>query len=171
MCYVIELCVIAKLPALITLVVLGVNGEHSPYLAITCDQVFSRRDREVWLLHDEAVFFHPPVCAVEFPLCWGDTTCSLQSLIPVQPHSPRARIETPQAPRLCTRAGVCTGITQRRDVHWRPQVLELHLVLTSSVSRLSQGSGHHQQSHRKECAAHQALRSTRGFYGLRTIAA
>src|SRR5436309_81044 len=103
--HIIELCAVAELPTLITVLILGINGQHSRYLAVTCDQVFSGRDREVWLLHDQAVFLYPPVCAVEFPLCWSDPTTSLQSLVAVQFHSPRPRVQTPQTPRLRKAAG------------------------------------------------------------------
>ncbi len=146
---------IVKLPVLSTILVCGMNGQHAHHLAVTCDDVFAGGDREIWRLHDQAVFFQPPICAVEFPLCRGDSTRGLQLLIVDQPHPPRTRVKTPQTPQLCATPGGRTRITQRSDkLRWN--ALELRL----SISRRQRGQ--HEQSHRQECAAHQSLRSAVG---------
>ncbi len=151
-CHVVERRAFIELPAPITILVGGMNGQHSRHLAVTRDQVFAGRERKGRLLHDQAVFLQPPVRAVEFPARRGDATCILQRFIAVQLDAPRTRVQRPQTPRLRAAPGGRTWITQRRD-ELRRYALELRLtsakwvrtpiVLSSEIiSRLSFQDGY-----------------------------
>lgn len=59
---------VGKFPPLVALFILGVNGQHRNDIAVTRDQVLPSRQRKRRLLHDQAVFFQPPIRSVEFPL-------------------------------------------------------------------------------------------------------
>ena len=93
--HVVEIRAVVELPTPVTVLVSGMNGQHARDLAVTCDYVFAGGEWEVWRLHNQAVFFQPPVGTVKFPLCRSYPACGYQFLIAAQPHSARARIYRP----------------------------------------------------------------------------
>src|SRR5579863_3870030 len=52
---------VGEYPALIAVLVLGLNWQHGRHLAVARDDVSPRRQRKGGLLHDQAVFLKPPV--------------------------------------------------------------------------------------------------------------
>ena len=65
---IVEVRAVGEFPLLIAVFVLGVNCQHGRHLAVTRDEIFPSSQRKGRLLHDEAVFFQPPIRSVEFPL-------------------------------------------------------------------------------------------------------
>ena len=114
------------------------DGQYRGHLAVARDQVLSGSKRERRLLHDEAVLLQPPVPTVEPPVGRRDPTHLDQPLIAGQGHTPGARIDTPQPPRLCIVPGFRRWITQRRDVLWGNR-RELRLVSAGTVNRRCEG--------------------------------
>src|SRR5262245_36573389 len=88
---------VGEFPPLIAVFVLGVNCQHSRHFAVTRDEIFPSSQRKGRLLHDEAVFFQPPIRSVEFPLRRRHAG-RLQLRVVVQLASARARILVPEAP-------------------------------------------------------------------------
>ncbi len=94
--HIIEIRAVFEFPTRTPILVHRMNGQHCHHLAVARDYIFASRDREIRVLHNQAVLLQPPVGAVESPECRSDSTRSLQLLIVVEPHSPWARIYTPQ---------------------------------------------------------------------------
>src|SRR5437867_2279578 len=88
---------VGEFPPLIAVFVLGVNCQHGRHLAVTRGEIFPSRQRKGRLLHDQAVFFQPPIRSVEFPLRRRHAG-RLQLRVVVQLASARARILVPEAP-------------------------------------------------------------------------
>src|SRR2546428_5881396 len=59
---------VGEFPPLIAVFVLGVNCQPARHLAVAPDEIFPSWQRKGRLLHDQAVFFQPPIRSVEFPL-------------------------------------------------------------------------------------------------------
>src|SRR5882724_9662036 len=106
---------VVEFPMLDAVIAFGMNCQNGRYLAAARDNVSARRNRELRLLHDQAMLFQPPVRAVEFPPCRRDTTFSLQGLVAAEPYAPRTRILGPQTPRFRSGPGGRAGITQGCD--------------------------------------------------------
>src|SRR5882724_7857601 len=106
---------VVELPMLDTVIAFGMHRQNGCYLAAARDNVSARRNRELRLLHDQAMLLQPPVRTVEFPLRRRDTAFSLQCLVAAEPYAPRARILGPQTPRFRPGPGGRAGITQGCD--------------------------------------------------------
>ena len=105
---------VGKFPALVAVFVFGMDREHRGHFAIAGDEVFAGGEREDGILHDEAVFFEPPVRGVELPLGRCDAG-GLQAGVFVETAGARAGVLLPEAPRLGAGAGLGRGFSQRGD--------------------------------------------------------
>src|SRR4029434_25635 len=93
---------------------LGRKSQNGTYLAPARNNVSTRGNRELRLLHDQPMLLQPPVRTVEFPLGRRDT--AFQCLVAAEPYAPRTRILAPQTPRFCPDSGGRTWITQCCDI-------------------------------------------------------
>ena len=76
--HIMERGAVIELPMLHTVIASGMDGENGRHLAAARDDVSAGRNRELRLLHDQAMLLQPPIRAVKLPLCRRDSTVSLQ---------------------------------------------------------------------------------------------
>mmetsp|Transcript_141191 Transcript_141191/g.393483 ORF Transcript_141191/g.393483 Transcript_141191/m.393483 type:complete len:233 (+) Transcript_141191:47-745(+) len=102
-----------KLPMLLAARTRWVDCQQSCHGAASRDHVLALRERDVRLLHYEAMLLQPPVLAVEHPLCWGQSSRRLQLPKVTHLHAPGSRVLTPESPGLRVAARHRARITQR----------------------------------------------------------